>query len=102
MSKGQFVLEQDLRGKGLFLIRDWITVGPGISITLTLVPLGPVSLSLALRRRARLDPEVAGTESVVVAPDDLNQVAFVAILVLSSILFSAILCFPSIFSLIRS
>ena len=48
LSRGQLVLEQDFRGKGLFLTKDCITVGPGISSTLTLVPFGPVSFSLAL------------------------------------------------------
>ena len=68
LSRGQLVLEQDFRGKGLFLTKDCITVGPGISNTLTLVPFGPVSFSLALISLARLEPFVEGTVIVVVAP----------------------------------
>ena len=61
----------------MFLTKDWITVGPGISRTFTLVPTGPVPLSLDLRSSARPELEVVGTDSVVVAPDYLNQLALV-------------------------
>ena len=69
---GQDWRPHDSLGNGLFLIRDCIIVGPGISNTLTLVPIGPVPLSLDLRRFARAESTVDGTDSVVVAPVDLN------------------------------
>ena len=74
---GQAWRPQVSLGKGLFLMRDWMIVGPGISSTLTLVPTGPVSFSLDLRSFARAELLVVGTESVVVAPEFLNQLALV-------------------------
>ena len=52
-------------------------MGPGISRTFTLVPAGLVHLSLDLSCLARPELVVVRTDSVVVAPDCLNQLAFV-------------------------
>ena len=77
---GQSWQPQVILGKGLFRTKDWMILGPGISITFTLVPTEPVSFNLILRRRARLDPVVEGTNSVVVAPEDLNQLISLGLL----------------------
>ena len=66
-----------LSWEGVIPYESWIMVGPGISSTLTLVPFGPVSFSLDLRSFARAELLVVGTESVVVAPEFLNQLALV-------------------------
>ena len=61
--------------------------GPGLSITFTLVPLGPVPINFCLRVLARFEFLVEGTMIVAVAPSALNQ------FVLSALKISALWAF---------
>ena len=67
---GHLGLLQESLGKGLFLDTELVTLGPGLSRTLTLVPLGPVWLPRTLLScLASSEFLVTGTVMVVVAPE---------------------------------
>ena len=75
-------LPHDVLGKGSFLERPLKIGGPGLSTTLTEVPLGPgLAIRMSLTFFARVEFLVAGMVRVAVAPDPLNQVDLCSLIV---------------------
>ena len=79
---GHEVIPHDVLGNGSFLESPLKTGGPGLSTTLTEVPLGPgLDRRMSLTFFARVEFLVAGMVRVAVAPDPLNQVDLSSLIV---------------------